>query len=332
MKNVCILVPEHVVIQAVADPHYLFNTVNQFLIASGKNPLFNVELVGLKKKVVLNDKHFVIQMNRQIKEVEKTDLIFIPALSGNMQDALKANKKLIPWIKKQYSNGAEIASLCLGAFLLASTGLLNGKLCSTHWSFTNEFRSMFPEVQLADGSIITEDKGIYSSGGANSYWNLLLHLIEKYTDRETTILASKYFAIDIDRNNQSSFAIFKGQKEHNDTAIKKAQEYIENNITQKISIEELADKVAVGRRSFERRFRQATNNSVLEYIQRVKIEVVKRKFETTRQQINEVMFEVGYTDSKAFRTLFKKITGLTPIEYRNKYNKMTDEKLVTIIA
>src|SRR6185503_11631331 len=120
-----------------------------------------------------------------------------------------------------------LASLCVGAFLLASTGLLNGKKCSTHWGFSNEFREMFPDVELVDGSIVTEENRIYSSGGANSYWNLMLYLVEKYTNRETAILASKYFAIDIDRDSQAAFAMFKGQKDHSDKDILKAQNHIE---------------------------------------------------------------------------------------------------------
>lgn len=322
MKNVAILVPESSVLQAIADPQYCFSAVNQFLVLSGRKPLFNVQLVGAKKEVKLNEGRYSVHTDKLLKEVKKADLVFIPALFGDMGKAVKANKTLANWIVDQYQKGAEVASLCVGAFLLASTGLLNGKKCSTHWGFTNEFREMFPQVDVQDGSIVTEENRIYSSGGANSYWNLLLHLVEKYTDRETAILASKYFAIDIDRSSQSAFAMFKGQKEHKDEAIKKAQEYIEKNIEEKITVEGLAAKIAVGRRSFERRFRQATNNSVLEYIQRIKIEAAKRSFETSRKNINEVMFNVGYTDTKAFRTTFKKITGLTPVEYRNKYNKM----------
>ena len=321
MKNVSILVPESSVMQAIADPQYLFSAVNQFLAVSGKQPLFHVQLVGAKKEVKLNDGMFSVHTDRQLKDVKKTDVVFIPALFGDMKTAVDKNKNLVPWINEQYAKGAEVASLCVGAFLLASTGLLNGKKCSTHWGFQNEFREMFPEVEVVDGSIITEEHRIYSSGGANSYWNLLLHLVEKYTDRHTAILASKYFAIDIDRDSQTAFAMFKGQKNHADTAIKEAQEFIEKNVAERISVDELAGKVAVGRRSFERRFKQATNNTVLEYIQRIKIEAAKHNFETSRKNINEVMFDVGYTDSKAFRTTFKKITGLTPIEYRNKYNK-----------
>jgi transcriptional regulator GlxA family with amidase domain len=321
MKSVSILVPESSVPQAIADPQYLFTAVNQFLTISGKKPLFNVQLVGAKKEVKLNGGLFSVHTDKQLKDVKKTDLVFIPALFGDMSTAISKNKVMIPWITNQYEKGAEVASLCVGAFLLASTGLLNGKKCSTHWGFQNEFREMFPEVEVVDGSIITEEHRIYSSGGANSYWNLLLHLIEKYTDRETAILASKYFAIDIDRESQTAFAMFKGQKNHKDLAVIKAQEYIEKNIQEKITLDELAELTALGRRSFERRFKQATNNSVLEYIHRVKIEAAKRSFESSRKNINEVMFDVGYTDTKAFRTIFKKITGLTPVEYRNKYNK-----------
>ncbi len=323
MKNVSILVPETAVIEAVADPLYMFKAVNQFLQASGKAPLFKVELVGFSKEIKLENSLFSVHTDKLLKDVKTTDLIFIPAVSGEMKTALKLNKAFVPWIVEQYNNGAEVASLCVGAFLLADTGLLNGKKCSTHWNQANEFRTMFPAVELVDGSIITEEQGIYSSGGANSYWNLLLYLVEKYTDRDTAILASKFFAVDIDRDSQSSFMMFQGQKEHADIEIIKAQEFIEVNYHDKITVDQLADIVAVGRRSFERRFKKATNNTVVEYIQRVKIEAAKRRFESSYKNINEVMFAVGYTDTKAFRTIFKKITGLTPIEYRNRYNKHT---------
>ena len=323
MKQVAILVPENSVMQAIADPQYCFNAVNQFLVFSGKKPLFNVELVGLKKEIFINDGKFSVHTDKLLKEIKKTDLLIIPALFGDMQEAIKSNKKSLTWIVEQYNNGAEVASLCVGAFLLASTGLLNGKKCSTHWRFQNEFREMFPKVDVQDGRIITVEDRIYSSGGANSYWNLLLYLVEKYTDRETAILTSKYFAIDIDRESQSAFAMFQGQKNHTDNAVKKAQDYIEQNINKKISVEDLAYSVSIGKRSLERRFKLATNNTVLEYVQRVKIESAKLSLENNRKNMSEVMYDVGYNDTKSFRSTFKKITGLTPVNYRNKYNKMS---------
>ncbi len=172
MKNVSILVPESSVMQAIADPQYLFSAANQFLAASGKTPLFTVELVGAKKEIKLNNGSFSVHPDRQLKDIERTDLVLIPALFGDMRTAISKNKALLPWINDQYKKGAEVASLCVGAFLLASTGLLNGKKCSTHWGFQNEFRQMFPEVDVIDGRIITEEYRIYSSGGANSYWDL----------------------------------------------------------------------------------------------------------------------------------------------------------------
>jgi transcriptional regulator GlxA family with amidase domain len=264
---------------------------------------------------------FTVHTDVLLKDLHKTDLVLIPALSGDLKKSLFLNQDFFPWIIDQYERGAEVASLCVGAFLLAATGLLNGKECSSHWKTANEFREMFPEVCLVDGRIVTEQSGLYSSGGATSYWNLLLHLVEKYAGRETALLASKVFALEIDRKSQSPFIMFNGQKNHEDTPIKEAQEFIEQNLTEKIAVEELAVKFAIGRRHFERRFKKATNNTPIEYIQRVRMEAAKKELERSRKNVSEVMYEVGYSDAKAFRSVFKKITGLSPVEYRNKYNK-----------
>jgi transcriptional regulator GlxA family with amidase domain len=215
-----------------------------------------------------------------------------------------------------------VASLCIGAFFLAATGLLKGKQCATHWASANVFRNMYPDVNVVDDKIMTEEEGIYTSGGAYSYLNLLLYLIEKFAGRDMAIMASKLYMIDIDRNSQSPFIMFSGQKAHEDEPVKKAQDYIEKNFADKITIDQLASMLAIGRRNLERRFKKATSNTVVEYIQRVKMEAAKKELESARKNINEVMYEVGYSDNKAFRTTFKKITGLSPIQYRNKYNRL----------
>jgi transcriptional regulator GlxA family with amidase domain len=322
MKHVSILVPNEAVLASITDPNYMFSAVNDFLEKAGKQRVFNIQLVGLTKEVKLNRGSFTVTTDALLKDVDKTDLVFVPALSGDIKACLETNKAFVPWIADKYYQGAEIASLCIGAFLLAATGLLNGRKCSTHWIYANEFREMFPEVNLVDDRIITEEEGLYSSGGANSYWNLLLYLVEKYTNREMAILASKFFAIEIDRKSQSPFIMFNGQKKHEDEPIKQAQVFIENNFTERISVEELAVKFAIGRRHFERRFKKATNNTPVEYIQRVKIEAAKKELETGRKNVSEVMYEVGYSDTKAFRTVFKRITGLSPVDYKARYNKI----------
>lgn len=321
MKHVSILVPQGAMMGNIEGPRQLFQCVNQYYAMEGKEPMVTAQLVGLSAETTLKDGMYTVRPDKLIGDVQKTDLIIIPALDGDLKEALKANQEYIPWIVSQYKRGAEVASLCIGAFLLADTGLLNGRRVATHWMFANEFRTMFPEVELVVEKIITDEHGIYSSGGAFSYLNLMLHLIEKYAGRNVAVFCAKLFQIDIDRATQSPFVIFQGQKDHEDEPVKKAQEFIEKNVSEKITVDQLASLFAVGRRNLERRFKKATSNTIAEYIQRVKMEAAKKHLETSRKNINEVMYDVGYSDTKAFRTIFKKVTGLSPMEYRNKYNK-----------
>lgn len=322
MKRISVYVPECAVIEAITPAYRLFKTANDFLVAAGKAPMFDVEYVGLQKEIYSNDGEYVIKVNRLIGNVSKTDLVIIPALYGDIECALEKNAQAVKWLQQVYQKGSELASLCIGAFLLAETGLLEGKKCSTHWASYQIFRERFPGVEMVEGAVITDEGRLYSSGGANSLWNLLLYLLEKYTNRDMAISLSKYFAIDIDRNSQAAFTIFTGQKDHRDNEILQAQMMIEKVYTEKITVNDLADKVNISRRSFERRFKQATNNTPIEYMQRVRIEAAKRSFEGSRKNVSEVMYDVGYTDTKAFRDVFKRITGLTPVEYRNKYSKI----------
>ncbi len=322
MKNISILVPRGTVtLTCIEGPFFMFNKVNDFLISRGKNPLFNVKLIGITKEPQVYQGLFTVLPDLDINDSHKHDLIIIPPVNGEWEKIIAMNNEFFPWITAQHQKGTEVASLCVGTFLLASTGLLNGKSCATHWVAANDFRKMFPDVNLVSEKIITDENGIYSSGGANSFWNLLLYIIEKYAGREIMLLCAKLYEIEIDRGSQASFSIFTGQKDHLDEPVKKAQEFIESHFQDKLTVEQLADMFALGRRSLERRFKKATNNTVVEYIQRVKIEAAKKSFETSRKNINEVMYDVGYTDTKAFRTTFKKISGLSPVEYRNRYNK-----------
>jgi len=319
--HISILIPKAAILGSLEGTRQLFTQVNQVCKMRGMPPLFKVQMVGLEKETPAAGGLYTVNADVLLQDVKKTNLIIIPAIDGELQNAIEQNSAFIPWIIKQYKGGAEVASLCLGAFLLASTGLLKGRKVATHWGAANEFRKMFPDVELITERIITEEQGIYSSGGAFSYLNLILHLIDKYAGHDMAVLCAKIFAIEIERDNQASFIIFQGQKEHDDEPVKKAQEYIESNYQDKTTVDELAGMFAIGRRSFERRFKKATDNTVAEYIQRVKVEAAKKELEASRKTVNEIMYEVGYSDIKAFRTTFKKITGLSPLEYKHKYNK-----------
>lgn len=324
MKHLTILVPEgENNLSSIAGAYKIFTRANEYWKKTHDEGLFKIELAGISTEVEFCNGLFTAKPHTLITAIAKTNLIIIPSLNHNYDIAVGKNKPIIDWIGKQYKEGAEIASICTGAFILASSGLLDGKSCSTHWSAADVFRTKFPKVNLRTDKLITDENGIYTNGGAYSFLNLMIYLVEKYYDRQTAIFCSKVFQIEMDRQSQSAFVIFTGQKLHEDEIIKQAQEYIESNADTRISIEHLSAKFAVGRRNFDRRFIKATGNTPVEYAQRVKIESAKKAFETSRKNINEVMYEVGYSDVKAFREVFRKITGVSPLEYRNKYNKET---------
>jgi transcriptional regulator GlxA family with amidase domain len=321
MKHISILALKDATMTSIDGSLQLFSRINDFLKYSEKKPFYTIELVGLTDHTYLNEKLYSINVNKKIGEIKKTDLIVIPIICGDFSQTLKSNEGYCDWIKEQYHNGAEIASLCVGSFFLASTGLLNGRTCATHWAAKNDFEIMFPTVNLIEDSIITDENGIYTSGGTYSYLNLLLYIIEKHLGREMSVLASKMFEIDIERKSQNQFLIFMGQKRHNDGEVLKAQEFIENNPDKKFTIDEISSKFGIGRRTFERRFKKSTGNSIIEYTQRVKVETIKKQLELGRKTINEIIFEIGYNDINAFRNVFKKYTGMSPVDYRRKYKK-----------
>ncbi|AYL96703.1 GlxA family transcriptional regulator [Mucilaginibacter celer] len=321
MKHLTILVPEgENNLSSIVGAYKIFTRANAYRKQAGKKEVFNIELAGISGQVDFYDGLFTARPHKHVAAINKTDLVIVPSLNHNYQQAIKLNGELIDWISKQYRNGTCIASICTGAYLLAAAGLLDGKNCSTHWSAADQLKQLYPKINLQTDRLITDEQGIYTNGGAYSFLNLIIYLVEKYYDRETAIYCSKVFQIEMDRQSQSSFIIFKGQRAHGDELVKKAQTYIESKLDEKISIEHLAASFAVGRRNFDRRFIKATGNTPTEYAQRVKIEAAKKAFETSRKTVNEVMYEVGYADLKAFREVFRRITGFSPLEYRGRYN------------
>lgn len=325
MKHLTILVPD-----GQPNPITIISTFMAFMqaekhhVMKGGMPIFEkIVLAGISKKVDVYNGLFSVTPVEELSNIKKTDLIIIPAFlpQTSPEQNIQLNKETITWLISQYKQGAEVASLCTGAFLLGESGLVDHKKCSIHWNDAEKFRNMFPNVHLVSDQVITHEQGLYTSGGAFSFMNLILYLLEKHYGREMAILCSKLFQIDIDRSSQSPYIVFNGQKSHEDEVVLKAQEIIEKISNDKLSVESLANKLAVSRRSLDRRFIKATGNTPIEYMQRVKMELAKKQLEISRKTVQEVMYETGYSDMKAFRDVFKKITGLSPLEYKAKYNK-----------
>jgi len=319
MKHISLIVPNgEFSITNLDLTRQLFTWVND----NAPQPFFDLKIVGLSTETKVVNGLYTINTDVPIAEVDKTDVVIIPATFGNPMDVFELNSALVPWVERQYQSGADLVSMCVGAFFLGAMGILDGKRCSTHWGAADDFRRLFPNVILDDERIVSESHRIYTSGGALAFTNLLIYLIERYAGREIAIAAAKAYMIDVDRTSQSPFTIFSGQKSHEDRAVLKAQEYIEAHFKNKIIVDELCDEVGVGRRTFERRFKGCTSNTVLEYIQRVKIEAAKQELERGNKTVAQVMYDVGYNDKKAFREVFKRITGMTPVAYKEKYARM----------
>lgn len=320
-KHISILSMRNANYASIIDARAVFQKVNELYKAAHKREIFEIQIVGELPEITMEDGLVKIRSDVTTADLVKTDLIIIPALRGDMLTSNHHNRFLVDWIVRQYKRNAEVASLCTGAFMLAFTGLLKNKKCTTHWQYANEFRFYYPNITLVDEKIIVEQNGIYSSGGSTAYWNLLMFLVEKFVGRELAILVAKYFVVNLDKMTQTPFIVFNGLKEHDDNEVLKAQEYIEKNYAEKITVENLSERVFLTRRTFERRFKKATHCTVLEYLQKVRIEASKKSLEIGRKSVDEIMLDVGYFDSQAYRELFKKITGLTPVEYRDRYKK-----------
>lgn len=322
MKQVTFLIAD-----GVLKPSCLFNAIevfekaNEFLEQTTGQSYFEIRLTGTNLQQRLANGLFSLQV-APLETIDKAGIIILPSFAEQDDYAIGKNREALDWVLSQFSAGAEVASLCTGTFLLAATGLLNGKPCATHWKAEAYFRRLFPELELHTNKILTDQQGVYTAGGALSSLNLALYIVEKYCGREAALYCARVLQIDIERDSQAPFIMFEGLKDHKDNVIRNIQEFIEQHLGDRLTVDQLAVHCSMDRINFTRRFKKATQLSPADYVQRVKVEGAKRLFESTDQQINEVMYKVGYIDIKAFRQLFKKIVGMTPGDYRNKFNKV----------
>ena len=280
---------------------------------------FCPKLVALHPGQVVTMGGLELGCGRSIDEVERTDLVLIPALADDIEADLQRHERALPWLRAMYGGGADVASMCTGAFLLAESGLLEGRRATTHWIAQDLFRQRFPAVELLPQRIVVDEGRLLTSGGATSFLNLLMYLAEKHLGAETARLAGRMLLIDRDKPAQHSFAIFSPQRRHGDRDVLRAQDLIEGAVGRALSVAEVALEVGLSRRNFVRRFKAATGNTPLEYIQRSRVEAAKRLLETSSASWAEIVCEVGYEDAASFRRVFAKHVGISPMAYRRRY-------------
>jgi transcriptional regulator GlxA family with amidase domain len=284
-------------------------------------PFFKTEIVTTDGKPVRCLNGTIMLSDASIHDVDSTDLIVVSSIL-DIEKTVKYQGAVLDWLTHHYARGTHIASICTGAFVLAETGLLDGKTATTHWVSADEFRQRYPRVDLKPERLITDEGDLFCSGGMNAGSDLSLYLVEKYCGHEVALQSSKTMISDIGRTLQTPYSIFQFQKDHKDNQILSAQKLMEENFDQSYPYEKLAGRFGMSRRTFERRFKAATGDTPLVYLQRVRVEVAKDMMETQNLSFDEIAYRVGYEDTSAFRKIFLKQTGLRPTEYKRRFQRI----------
>jgi transcriptional regulator GlxA family with amidase domain len=308
-------------ISGLVDAFYIANLWNRTLNHQGPDPLFETEIVTVEGDTVLASGGIRVHPDRAMRDVNRTDLILIPPILPVDEPLTPRMGDISDWLIDRYRKKTNIAAMCTGTFMLAETGLLDGKIATTNWQFGRRFRRRYPKVHLRLDRVLTEDGGLICTGAATSMYNLGLHLIRTFGSEALASVCSKALLVDPNRDSQAPYFFFSARKDHGDKDILEAQAWMEKHYGDPITIDAIAGKAGISPRHFKRRFRKATGESPLGYLQNLRMEAAKRRLETTLDNVNEITCRIGYEDSSTFRRLFKRHTGISPREYRDKFSR-----------
>jgi transcriptional regulator GlxA family with amidase domain len=321
MKRIGLLLPYDYKLLSVAALLEVLETASKLVVQKGQTAPFSIGVYQVPTQLEGGEETFHgYTIQSTAAEKGALDMLLIPAFTTtDMQATIGKNLAYIPWLQQQYRSGAEVASFCSGAFLFGASGLLNGKLATTHIDACSAFARTFPEVKLKPNETVTADSRTFTSGGSTSLFHLIILLVQKYCGHENAIQVAKLFAIDMDRYQQSYFGTFRPNYTHNDALVTSVQEKIEKHYDKIENLEEVLSDVPSSRRNLVRRFKLATGIPPIEYLQNIRIETAKRHLEQNQLSVSEIIDKSGYTDPKSFRKVFQKVVGMKPLEYREKF-------------
>lgn len=290
-------------------------------ILTGKrqSPRFRVTTASADGRAVQCDGGIQTRPEAALSDIRSTDLIFVPTTGLNIDDVLERNAQVVTWLRRWNKRGIPIASVCSGVGLVAATGMLDGKRATTHWALAERFRQKYPKVHWMPELMVTEDRGFYCGGGVHAALDLSLYLVEKFCGHEIAIQSAKALLIETPRAWQAGFAIVPLKTEHSDESISTAQEWLHENFHRNLPLEAHARRAGMSLRNFVRRFKQATGDSPLAYLQKLRIAAAKRLLESDHRSMQEISDAVGYQDVAFFRSLFQRHTGVSPSAYRHSF-------------
>lgn len=326
MKKVTILAFDSAPSTTITGPLDVFQFAGgsaNLVAEESPDPYFEVEIASPDGAPVQCANRLTIAPHRAMHEVEDPDLIVVAGV-WDVEAILSTQQEAFVWLQEQYKGGVDIAGICTGGFVMAATGLLDGKDATTHWSAADVFRQLFPKVNLKPERLITDVGGLYCSGAFTACFDLSLYLVAKYVGYDVAAKSAKTMIHDIGRVTQTPYSSFNFQRNHADDSILQTQRKLEKKYADDIDIDMLAQKAGMSRRTFERRFKAATGDTPLLYLQRVRVEAAKQILEEKNSSFDEISYEVGYENSSFFSKIFQKHTGLRPGEYRTKFRRAWD--------
>lgn len=321
MKKVTLLGLHNTMATTLFGPMDIFNQAGrlwQRLDNRPRSPYFDVAIASPDGQPIRCANNVLVQPHLSIQSIQQTDLLVI-ASATYIDEILEKNPELVPWIRKQYNQGAHVASICTGVFLLAETGLLDDKSATLHWGYTQIFSHRYPRVRLQSDKMILDQGRLYCSAGTNAGLDLSLYLVEKFCGHRAALESAKTMVLDLGRESQMPYSRFLISREHGDPIVAKAQQWLEQHLAEPIDYDGLAVEFGMARRSMERRFKRATGATPLAYMQQLRVEKAKRLLEEGGQTFSEITYAVGYEDISFFRKIFIRLTGLRPKEYRQRF-------------
>ena len=322
MKEITVLLLDQMFSSTAIGPMEVFRHAGSLwgqLTGADLEPRFRVTTASADGKAVNCDGGIQIKPNIAVSEVGNTDLIFVPTTGLSLHDVVERNEAIVPWLKRRSRRGVAVASVCSGVGLVAAAGLLDGKRATTHWGLAEVFRQKYPRVNWMPELMVTEDRGFYCGGGVNASLDLSIYLVERFCGHEVAMQTAKSLLIETPRAWQSGFAIVPLKTDHTDDSISSAQEWMHKNFARTFPLEDPARRVGMSVRNFVRRFKQATGDSPLAYLQKLRIAAAKRMLESNHRTMQEISAAVGYQDIAFFRSLFQRHTGVSPSAYRDRF-------------
>lgn len=283
---------------------------------SPARPQFRVRTVSLDGRAVTSAHGLGVAPHAAMADVERTDIVIVSTSGLDLDLQFVANSALLPWLRRQHEQGALVVGVCMGAAYLAEAGLLDGRIATTHWALADKFAARYPRVRWRPEQFVTEDNRLLCSGGVFASVDISLYLVEKLCGHEVAVQTAKSLLLPMPRIHQSGYAMHTVSQAHGDERIREVEAYLQTNYQKEIATNDLARRAGLGERTFVRHFKAATGQLPAGYVQALRIQAAKSMLERDAKPIQAISYDVGYDDVAFFRSLFKRITSMTPTEYR----------------